>query len=78
MPAITVRPDEATLPELLDRVERGEDMIIERDGKPVARLVPYREAQATGRRQGGQWRGLVRIAPDFDELPPDLFGEMAP
>ena len=23
-------------------------------------------------RQGGQWRGRVRIADDFDELPPDL------
>ena len=29
------------LSELLDRVERGEEIIITRRGKPVARLVPH-------------------------------------
>ena len=27
--------------ELLDRVERGEEIIVTRHGKPVARIVPY-------------------------------------
>jgi prevent-host-death family protein len=35
-----------TLGSLLDRVERGEEVVITRHGKPVARLVP-----ATGRTQ---------------------------
>ena len=33
-----IEPDES-LDALLDRVERGEEVVIERDGKPVARLV---------------------------------------
>jgi prevent-host-death family protein len=31
------------LSSLLDRVEQGEDIVITRRGKPVARLTPYRE-----------------------------------
>lgn len=30
---------------LLDRVERGEQIVITRRGKPIARLVPITEAQ---------------------------------
>lgn len=44
--------------------------MIARAGKPVAKLVPYREPQ--GPRAPGAWRGRVRIAPDFDELPPEV------
>jgi prevent-host-death family protein len=55
---------------LVEQAEHGEEIIIGRSGKPVARLVPYRESR-TPRTPGG-WEGRVRIAPDFDELPPDL------
>jgi len=34
-----------TLGNLLDRVERGEEIVITRHGKPVARLVPNAERQ---------------------------------
>lgn len=34
-----IEPSES-LDVLLDRVERGEEVVIERDGRPVARLVP--------------------------------------
>jgi len=33
-----------TFSALLDRVERGEEVLITRDGKPVARLIPNRLA----------------------------------
>jgi prevent-host-death family protein len=56
--------------ELLLATERGEEVVIVRAGKPVARLLPY--SQPDNSRQGGQWRGRVRIAKDFDELPPDI------
>jgi hypothetical protein len=36
----------------------------------VVRLVPVRQSDAP--RQGGQWKGKVRIAEDFDELPEDI------
>ena len=60
---------EQLLPLLL-RVEGGEEIEITRDGKAIARLVPYRETPTMAEpRIGGQWDGKVWIAPDFDEWP---------
>ncbi len=58
------------LSQLIERAEAGEEVIIAREGKPVVRLVPFRQVEES--RQGGQWRGRVRMAEDFDELPEDL------
>jgi hypothetical protein len=35
-------------------------------------LLPAGPPEPRPRRQGGQWRGRVHIADDFDALPPDL------
>ena len=74
MAAMSIRYEiheaEAHLSRLVDQVEKGEDVVICRSGKPVARLGPY---VPTNGRKGGQWKGLVRIGDDFDEpLPPDI------
>lgn len=37
---VSVREARAHLSELLDAAERGEEVVIERQGKPTARLVP--------------------------------------
>ena len=50
---------------VLRGVEAGEEIVIARDGHPVARLVPLRPRKQS--REPGIWRGLVRLAPDFDE-----------
>ena len=55
------------LSRLIERVLEGEEIIIGKWGKPVAKLVPFEPN--TGSRRGGQWRGKVKMAPDFDELP---------
>ena len=55
---------------LIERVLLGEEIVIARAGKPVAKLVPYQpECQP---RQGGQWHGKVKIAADFDPLPDEV------
>lgn len=66
----TVTEAKAHLSALLDRVSRGEEVIIGRAGKPVAILEPYHAEQQP--RQPGRLRGRIRIADDFDELPPDM------
>ena len=48
----------------------GEDVVIARAGEPYLRLVPYRKRLT--RRELGALRGQIRIAPDFDETPPDV------
>jgi prevent-host-death family protein len=50
---------------LVDRVEAGEKIVIARAGRPVARLVPL--LARTQPREPGLWRGLVHVAPDFDD-----------
>ena len=58
--------------QLLARVAEGEEVIIGRAGKPVARLVPYDEEKKLPRTPGG-WEGHVWIGPDFDdELPEEI------
>lgn len=60
----------SNLSKLIEKVEHGEEVVIARSGKPVAKLIPYQANQAP--RAGGQWQGQVKIAADFDILPPDI------
>jgi prevent-host-death family protein len=55
---------------LLEKVERGEEIMIGRAGKPVAKLVPYHETRAP--RKPGGWEGRVWMADDFDALPDEI------
>jgi prevent-host-death family protein len=67
---VNIHDAKTHLSKLLERVQRGEEIVIGKAGKPVAKLVPYREP--SGPRRPGGWKGQVRISPDFDELPPEL------
>ncbi|HEX2744836.1 MAG TPA: type II toxin-antitoxin system Phd/YefM family antitoxin [Streptosporangiaceae bacterium] len=58
------------LSQLLDRAAAGEEIVIARAGRPVARLVAL--ADAPPQRVPGGWRGKVSIAADFDDLPPEI------
>lgn len=57
------------LSQLLARVEQGEEFVIAKAGKPLARLIAFRSEDAV--RTGGQWKGLVHIGEDFDDPLPD-------
>ena len=70
MKTSTILEAQSRLEELIQLAEKGEEIIIAKEGHPVARLVPYQRAKEP--REGGQWHGRIRIAPDFDELPPEI------
>ncbi len=57
------------LSQLVERAARGEEIVIAKAGKPLAKLVPL----AGGRepRKPGGWEGKVRISEDFDAPLPD-------
>jgi antitoxin (DNA-binding transcriptional repressor) of toxin-antitoxin stability system len=59
------------LSQLVERAESGEDIVIARNGKPVARLVPIVTPSSLTTVRG-VWRDRVRIAEDFDVLPEDI------
>ena len=62
----------ATLSKLIEKVLTGQEVIIGKAGKPVAKLVPY-ELESTPRELGiGKWHGQIWMADDFDDLPEDI------
>jgi len=55
------------LSKYLDLVSEGEEVVICKAGKPMAKLIRYKENE--GPRKLGVWSGKVKIAKDFDEFP---------
>ena len=72
MPTYTVHAAKTNLSRLIERAEKGEEIIIARGKKPVARLVPVGlPAHLRRRRAFGVLKGKLRL-PDsffFDPLP---------
>jgi prevent-host-death family protein len=56
---------------LLARVLRGEEVVIARAGKPVARLLPFTH-ESPAPRKPGMDKGKVIIKPDFDSPLPEF------
>jgi prevent-host-death family protein len=59
------------LSRLVDEAASGEEILIARHGRPVAKLVAVAQAQP-GKRPLGLARGQIWIAPDFDETPEEI------
>ena len=60
-----------SLSRLVDRAASGEEIILSKAGKPLAKLVPFHRPPEP--RQPGGWEGRVRISEDFDApLPPEI------
>ena len=59
------------LSRLLKQVARGREVVIARNGKPIARLVPFDAPPAPSpqKRILGQYAGKIWMAPDFDDIP---------
>lgn len=64
MTAVNIHEAKTHLSRLLVRVVAGEEVIIAKAGKPVARLVPFEDQ--VPRRVGGQDSGLFAVPDDFD------------
>ena len=58
MVTVNVREAKTNLSRLLAQVEAGEDVVIARNGEPVARLV---RVQKRGKRQFGSWKDRVKL-----------------
>ena len=62
---VNVHQAKTQLSRLLAEVERGREVVIARDGEPVAKLVPF-PGSLTGRLRLDDWKGRVWISADFD------------
>jgi prevent-host-death family protein len=70
---VNIHEAKTHLSRLVERVEGGEEVVIARAGRPVARLVPV-ERRTKPRVLGGL-RGRVWLAPDWDS--PEVTAEIA-
>ena len=64
---VTIHEAKINLSRLIEKACGGEEVIIARGTKPVARLVPI---EVKGKRQPGSLKGKLRVGPEFfDPLP---------
>ena len=74
MTTVNVHEAKTHLSRLLEKVERGEEVVIARDGQPVARLVAVRRKRELGR-LAGKWDVPESF---FDPLPEDVLAAFGP
>jgi prevent-host-death family protein len=72
---VNIHTAKTTLSKLIAAVENGEEIVIARAGKPVARLVGAKKKKAKAKpridRKPGFMKGKIWIAPDFDDPWPE-------
>lgn len=67
---VTIHQAKTNLSRLIQKASGGEEIIISRGSKPVARLVPFGETK--GKRQPGSLKGKLFVGREFFEpLPAD-------
>ncbi|RLA12769.1 MAG: type II toxin-antitoxin system Phd/YefM family antitoxin [Gammaproteobacteria bacterium] len=71
--SVNMHEAKTNLSALLALVEKGEEVVICRANKPVARLEPY-QAPAVKRRLG-EAKGQLEILPGFDDLPEEFMDD---
>ena len=70
---VNVHEAKTHLSKLLAEVEKGHEIVVARDGKPVAKLVPFPARK--NRITFNDLKGKIWMADDFDELPDALLKE---
>ncbi len=71
MPQFNIHEAKTHLSRLVELVEAGEEVVIARHGRPVARMTPV-EPASRPKRIPGRLAGRTWMADDFDEWTPDL------
>jgi prevent-host-death family protein len=67
---VNIHEAKTHLSRLVERAAAGEEVIIGKAGKPMARLVAYVDTPRP--RVPGRWKKRVHIAADFDDTPEEL------
>jgi prevent-host-death family protein len=67
---VNIQAAKTHLSRLVEEAAAGEEIMLAKAGKPVARLVPYRGEGE--KRRLGAWKEKVRIAKDFDSERPEV------
>lgn len=75
MPVFNIHDAKTQLSRLLEKVQAGEDVVIAKAGRPIARIIPFEEPKRRvappGAMEGEGW-----IADDFDAPTDELFDDL--
>jgi prevent-host-death family protein len=66
---VNMHEAKSSLSKLVAKAAEGEEVVIAKAGKPVAKLVRYEKREP---RKLGGWEGKIWIADDFDETDEEL------
>jgi prevent-host-death family protein len=77
MSTVTLEEAQAHLPQLIEQLQPGEEIVITRDEKPVARLTGANDSAKPRRKLGTMQGTILFIAADFDS-PLEDFKEYMP
>lgn len=69
MTVVNIHEAKTHFSKLINQALNGEEVIIARGGKMLIRLLPFSEEGSA--RKGGQLKGMITIADDFDAPLPD-------
>jgi prevent-host-death family protein len=68
---VNIHAAKTHLSRLVDQATNGDEVVIARAGKPVAKLVPVNGKEAPARRVLGALAGRFKLPSDFDAPLPD-------
>ena len=72
MQIIDISDAQANLAKLIEQALTGQEIVLGKAGRPVARLAPY-DVDASPRQLGvGSWKGKIWIAADFNDVDSEL------
>ena len=69
MKIVNVHEAKTHLSRLLESVSQGEEIILGKAGKPMAKIVPYSKMPD---RVPGRCKGKIWMSDDFDKLPKEV------
>jgi prevent-host-death family protein len=69
MRTVNIHAAKTQLSRLVEDAAKGEEIVIAKAGKPIARLVPLAEARP--KRRLGTLAGKIKVSEDFDAPLPD-------
>lgn len=67
---LNITEAKAKFSEVVERVSQGEEIIVTRMGRPIARITRY--DRAASNRRLGLFEGRIRLAQDFEDWPEDI------
>ncbi len=68
--SVNIHEAKTNLSALIEKVCKGESVIIAKAGKPMVRMIPYVNDETP--RKPGKYKGKIKIAPDFDQTPDEI------